>query len=112
MTANDIERALAGDDSIAPSSGFASAVRAAVASAETEAPPLRFPWLRLALGIAACVVVAASLTVLAHRVAPPLIEAVPVRALTPLLQPIGYAALAVLLSLALLRLPRLLTRRY
>ena len=55
MTADDIERALAGDDSIAPSSGFADAVRLAVAVSETEAPPLRFPWLRLALGMAACV---------------------------------------------------------
>ena len=111
MTANDIDRALAGDDSIAPSSGFADAVRLAVAAAETEAPPLRFPWLRLALGMAACVVVAASLAVLAPRVAPPLIEAVPMRTMGPVLQTLGYAALALLLSFALVRLPRLLTRR-
>ena len=111
MSADEIERALAGDDSIAPSSGFADAVRLAVAVSETEAPPLRFPWLRLALGMAACVIVAASLTLLAPRVAPPLIEAVPAHTVGPVLQSLGYVALALVLSFALLRLPRLLLRR-
>lgn len=112
MTTHDIERALAGDDPIAPSSGFADAVRLAVAAAETEAPPLRFPWLRLALGMAACVAIAASFVLLAPRVAAPLVEVVPARTLGPVLRTLGYAALALLLSFALVRLPRLLTRRF
>ena len=110
MTLDDLDRALRGDEPIAPSSGFAAAVRAAVAEDAAAPPPLRFPWLRLALGMAACLVVAAAGTLLAVSAAAPL--AVGMRALEPLLQPLGYAGLALVLSLALLRLPVLLMRRF
>jgi hypothetical protein len=112
VTADDLDRALRGDDSIAPSSGFAAAVRAAVMDAAAEPPPLPFPWGRLALGMVAGLGAAAAGAWLAARVAGPLAQALPLEPLQPVLQPVGYAVLALLLSLALMRLPRLWTRRF
>jgi len=45
MTPEELERVLAGEPDIAPSSGFVAAVMDAVI-AEATAPPLPFPWRR------------------------------------------------------------------
>ena len=55
---NELDRILAADDSVTPSSGFAARVMTAVDAAAAEEPPLPFPWRPFALGILACVAVA------------------------------------------------------
>ena len=110
MTHDELDRALA-EDSIEPSSGFAASVMDAVRLAAAEPPPLPFPWGRLALGIAACALLASAGTDLlaeanlawgaAADTLSPLAAAAP---------QVGYAALGVALSLALSRLPRLFIR--
>ena len=110
MIDDDFDGALA-NDSIEPSAGFTARVMDAVRLAAAEPPPLPFPWGRLALGAAACVVLAiagAALLVQAEGAwdfatarLSPLALAAP---------QVGYAALGVALSLALSRLPRLFIR--
>jgi hypothetical protein len=56
---DDLERILAGADDLQPSSGFADAVKAAIAL-DAEQRPLRFPWGRWAIGLVACLVLAAA----------------------------------------------------
>ena len=57
---DELDRILAADDSVVPSSGFTARVMAAVDAAATEAPPLPFPWGPFVLGALGCVGVAAS----------------------------------------------------
>ncbi len=109
MSRDDLDRALR-NDPLEPSSGFALRVMDAV-RAEAEAPPLAFPWGRLALGVASCVLVSASATLLAPQAAaawdgfrPAL---APLAAIAPQL---GRAAAGLALSLALSQLPRLFVR--
>jgi hypothetical protein len=63
MKPEDVERVLAGESDIVPSSGFVASVMEAV-TAEATAPPLPFPWKRawpLAAGLAALLVWLAAL---------------------------------------------------
>ena len=55
---NELDRILAADDSVTPSSGFTARVMTAVDAAVTEEPPLPFPWGPFALGVLACVAAA------------------------------------------------------
>lgn len=58
MNPDDLDRVLAGDGDIVPSSGFVSSVMDAV-TAEATAPPLPFPWKQawpLAAGLAGALV--------------------------------------------------------
>jgi hypothetical protein len=110
MINDDFDRALS-QDAIEPSSGFAARVMEAVHLAAAEPPPLRFPWGRLALGVASCAVLAGAGTQLAAD-APWMWTAAadslePLAAVGPQL---GYAALALTLALALSQLPRLFVR--
>ena len=57
---DDLDRALTDDDTIVPSSGFAARVMDAVQDAESEPPPIAFPWRPFAIGVVACLVWAAS----------------------------------------------------
>jgi hypothetical protein len=50
MTDDDLDPLLQSHDDIVPSSGFTDAVMAAVRHEAWETPPLRFPWERAALG--------------------------------------------------------------
>lgn len=62
---DDIDRLMTADDTIVPSSGFASEVLAAVRASVESPPPPRFPWGRFSLGIGTCLLwAAAGLTVL------------------------------------------------
>jgi hypothetical protein len=110
VTRDELERALA-EDSIEPSSGFAAGVMNAVRLAAAEPPPLRFPWGRLALGIAACALLARAGTDLTAEASGAWAAAAatlsPLAAAAP---HVGYAALGVALSLAFSRLPRFFIR--
>ena len=104
---DDLDRILANDDAIEPSSGFADAVNAAIAS-DAEERALRFPWGRCAIGLAACLAAAAAGTALL----PPAMEAArsalqPLSAASPAL---AQAALAVAGSAAVALLPAWLRR--
>jgi hypothetical protein len=92
MRPDELDRILAAEDRLEPSSGFASSVMEAVRE-DAAAPPLRFPWLRFSAGVAACGVAAfagASLP------------------LGPIAPELGYAAAILIATLGLASLPRLL----
>ena len=104
----DLESILASDDSLEPSSGFARGVMEAVGRQAAEPPPMRFPWRRFALGIAACLVSAAAGAEVLGKAAPALAAlAAPFAPAAPLL---ACGALAAAAGLALARLPRALAR--
>jgi len=84
---DELDRILASEDGLEPSSGFASAVMAEVRRQAAEPPPLRFPWVRFALGLSSCVAMAG----LAGVVILPVIES--------RLDELSYAATATLVSL-------------
>jgi hypothetical protein len=76
---DDFERALLGDDEIAPSSGFTETVMRAVTAEAAAPPPLPFPWLS-ALPIFAAAAIALGSALIAAP--PPTIKAATVT--TPL----------------------------
>lgn len=53
MTTDPIERAMAGDEDLVPSSGFSAAVMDLVRREAAAPPPIPFPWRSLVLPIAA-----------------------------------------------------------
>ncbi len=108
---DEIDRILASEDVLEPSSGFASSVLDAVRREAAEPPPLPFPWLRFALGLGACVLLASSGTALALRLAVAVGTMPLVRQFTAVAPELGYAALAVLASLLIARLPRVFAGR-
>jgi hypothetical protein len=59
VTPDDIDRILAGDEDVLPSSGFEISVMEAVVKEATAPPPLEFPWLRALPGFIALLVVLA-----------------------------------------------------
>jgi hypothetical protein len=111
MTADDLEGILASDDTLEPSSGFAASVMGAVRGEAVERPSIPFPWWRFALGVAACVALAGGGSLWLAQ-AGPVLRAAAARfaPLAPAGPALGYAALAVILSLVLSRLPRILSR--
>jgi hypothetical protein len=50
MNSEDLDRILASEEPLEPSSGFAASVMTRVREAAAEPPPLPFPWLRFVLG--------------------------------------------------------------
>jgi len=108
MTLDDLDRILSSDDALEPSSGFASNVMEAVRREGAESATPAFPWARLAIGLAASGGMAAAATVLVLRSQATLAAAyAPLAAVAPEL---GYAAAALLVSLAFISLPRLFSR--
>src|SRR5262245_60397635 len=111
MTDDRLERILSAEDSLEPSSGFAASVMDAVRVQAHEPPPLRFPWPRFAVGLVACLTLAAAGAALGPRAEQlALVLAAPLQPLAAVSRELGYAALALIVSLALTRLPRLLAR--
>lgn len=109
VTKDELDRILSSTDLVEPSSGFTNAVMDGVRERAAEAHTLPFPWGRFAAGLAACGLLAASTTVLLLRVESSLAPIVaPLAAAAPEL---GYAALALLVSLITARLPRAFARR-
>jgi hypothetical protein len=108
MTPDDIDRILSTDELLDPSSGFALSVMEAVHQQMDLPPSPAFPWLRFAVGLIACVVVAASGTVLLLRVAPALDTlSVPLDFLRGAEPELGCVTAALLLSFALVALRKL-----
>ncbi len=54
MSNEEIDRALGSDDTIVPSSGFASSVMEAVRRDTETPPPIPFPWKRALPGFIVC----------------------------------------------------------
>jgi hypothetical protein len=101
----DLDRILVSEDPLAPSSGFAARVMEAVEESATIPLPLPFPWGPFALGVAACVLGVASGVWLLSA-----LDLSPLRAVLADAWPeVGYAALVVLGTLAMLHAPRLRT---
>ena len=108
MTNDELDRILASDDALEPSSGFSSSVMEAVRreAAAPASPP--FPWARFGIGIAASGAMAAAGTLLLLDCQPTLATAfAPLATAAPELV---YAAAALLLTLGLISIPRLLSR--
>ncbi|HVO09122.1 MAG TPA: hypothetical protein VMX54_00090 [Vicinamibacteria bacterium] len=106
---DELERILSSPDDLAPSAGFTEAVLSATRRDET--PPLRFPWARFAVGVAACLVLAVAVSALLAQAGASVIRAAGLGPLATAMPDLGYAALTVVASLALARLPRLFALR-
>ncbi|HWB87079.1 MAG TPA: hypothetical protein VG675_23250 [Bryobacteraceae bacterium] len=110
MKPDDIDRILSTDDLLEPSSNFTAGVMAAI-SQPAEPPPLRFPWFRFLAGVFALLVMAVAGAVLLLHSAPALKPVIaPLAPLTALAPEFGYAIAVMLLSLALVAIPRILAR--
>ena len=111
MTPDDLDRILSSEDLLEPSSGFTMEVMAAVRRQAAEPSPLRFPWFRFVAGLAACGVMAAAGTVLLLQSEPALTSiTAPLASLVAVTPELSYATGAVLVSLGVAALPRLLVR--
>ena len=111
MSPDEIDRILSSRDRIEPASGFTTAVMEGVRRQAAEPPSLGFPWYRFTVGAIACIVLAAAGTVVVLRSAVSLSGLLaPLAPLAAAGPAVGKAALAVLASLTLARLPRLLAR--
>jgi hypothetical protein len=108
MLQDDLDRILASDDMLEPSSGFARSVMDAVRREAAEPPAPAFPWLRFSVGVAASGGMAAAATVILLRSEPTLSALfAPFAAAAP---EIAYAAASLLVSLAVVFTPRLRSR--
>jgi len=105
MMPDELDEILRSDETIEPSPGFVSAVMRATYRESTELPPLRFPWSRFGIGVAACALMTGSAGVLWSRV-----EVAAPRVLIHLLPQLAYATATLLITLVLLSLPRLTGR--
>lgn len=111
MTPEDFDQILSSEDLVEPSSGFTMEVMAAVRRQAAESSPLQFPWFRFVAGLAASGVMAAAGTVLLVQSALALAAmTAPLAALGAFTPELGYATAAVLVTLGLVALPRLLFR--
>jgi hypothetical protein len=103
-----LDRDLLSEEPLAPSSGFAAAVMESVREAAAEPPPLAFPWTRFAAGVIACGVWAASGVALIVNNDWSAMSGVGdiTESLRPVAPELGYAAVAVFASFAVLRMSR------
>jgi hypothetical protein len=109
MEHDDIDRVLSRGEEIAPSSGFAAAVMDAVRGEAAAPPQIPFPWKRALAGLAACTLALVASLISAHT------QAGGQSALAAVFESAraagaGWIALALLLSLASVRLSMHLTR--
>src|ERR1700736_3531875 len=108
MTPDESERILSSDDSLQPASGFVISVMQAVRQQADQPPSPAFPWLRLAMGLVGCLVVAVSGTILLLRAEPSLDAlSVPLALLKGTEPELGCVTAALLLSFALVSFRRL-----
>jgi hypothetical protein len=110
MTTDDLERILSLEDSLEPSSGFALNVMDAVRRGAADPLPMRFPWFRFAAGLAGCSMMAGAGTVLLLRSETTTAMMSSLAPLAGLAPEVGYATAALLVSLGIVSLPRLLGR--
>lgn len=110
MTGDELDRILSSEEPLEPSSGFVAGVMEAIRAQAAAPPPLPFPWRRFAVGLVACVILAAAGTaLLLPRARTPGLAAMlaPLAAVGPEL---AYAMLALIVSIGLARLPRAFAR--
>jgi hypothetical protein len=108
---DELDEILKSDVTIEPSPRFVSAVMRAIYRESAELPPLRFPWSRFAIGVAACALMTGSAGALWSRVelsAPRVL--IHLTSLNSVLPQLAYASAIVLITLVLLSLPRLTGR--
>ena len=111
MTPEELDRVLSSEDLLEPSSDFTVDVMARVRLQAAEPSPLSFPWFRVVTGLAASCVMAAAGAILLLRSGPALTATVaPLAELAAVTPELGYATSAILVSLALASLPRMLFR--
>jgi hypothetical protein len=111
MTPEELDRILSSEDLLEPSSDFTVDVMARIYLQAAEPSPLSFPWFRVVTGLAASCVMAAAGAVLLLRIGPALTATVaPLAQLGAVTPELGYATAAVLTSLAVAVLPRMLFR--
>jgi len=111
MMPDELDEILRSDEAIEPSPGFVSAVMRTVYRQSAEPPPLRFPWSRFGIGLAACALMTASAGALWSRVevsAPRVL--IHLASLNSVLPQLAYATATILITLVLLSLPRLTGR--
>ena len=111
MMPDELDEILGSDETIEPSPRFVSAVMRAVYRESTELPPLRFPWSRFGIGVAACALMTGSAGALWSRVevsAPRVF--IHLASLNPVLPHLACAAAMMLITVVLLSLPRLTGR--
>lgn len=106
---DQLDRILSSEEALAPSSGFTASVMDVVREAAAEPPALPFPWGRLLIAVLSWGVCAASGSVLVLRLGQDVISPV-VSELAAVAPELGYAATAILFSLAAFRVPRILAR--
>jgi hypothetical protein len=97
----DLDRLLSSEAPSRPSADFTASVMDRVREAATEPRPLAFPWARFATGVIACLVCSAVGTAVIVNSEVVLAIAEPLGTAAP---EIGYAAAALLASVAALRL--------
>ena len=111
MTPDDLDRILSSEDPLEVSSGFAMSVMDAVRRQASEPPRLAFPWVRFAMGLVACSVMALTGVVLLTRLEMPSVALTATLSTLGAIAPeLGYATAVLLVSVALASLPRLLAR--
>ena len=117
MTNDDLDRILSSkDDDVLPSSGLAASVMEAIRSEAATPPPIPFPWKRALPGLAAAGVALVWLLVLVldqllqGALTLPLPASLSVWSL-PIVEAVGWSALALLLSLISVKLSMQLASR-
>jgi hypothetical protein len=110
MTPDELDRILSAADPLEPSAGFTLAVMRSVQAEAAEPLPVPFPWVRFAVGLLACGVLAASGSLLAVRSEATLVALVATLSAALPVAELGYAAMGLLAALAVASLPHLLPR--
>jgi uncharacterized membrane protein YoaK (UPF0700 family) len=111
MTPDDLDRILAADELVQPSSTFSRNVMAAIHRDAADAPRLSFPWLRFGVGVTAGGVMAGSATVLATQAHLPAVSMPPALApLSSVAPEMACAVAAILIGLGMAAVPRVLCR--
>ncbi len=116
MTQDELDRILAGDATLEPSSGFADAVRERIREGAVLHEPPAFPWRRYLAGLALLLAAASWCAVAVARTIGPGAPDALQRALSAMLHgpfalPLGLAAAALCVSFVLLTLTFRITRR-
>ena len=106
MDDKELDRILSSEEHLVPSSGFALSVMEAVRDAGAQPRQARFPWWRLAAGVAACVGCGASFAALVHGLDPAVASRL--AAVAPELSLAGVVVLATLAGLRAQRVFRVL----
>ena len=116
MTPNDLDRILAEDEQIRPSSGFVASVMKAVRLEAVTPPPIPFPWRRVLPGLAAAILLLAGFVTLNFKqlvrvaTAPSFVEGLSLGAgpflQTTVLVDVGWILLTLLLTISSLMLSR------